>query len=66
MCLGSGTWWGWAWVYHGSGEKVLGSGYVLKVEPHGFADRSVMEWERETEVSNASRVLDRESGIAMY
>ena len=54
------------WVSHGSGEKVLGSGYVLKVEPHGFADRSVMGWERESEVSDASRVLDRESGIAVY
>ena len=32
------------WVSYGSGEKVLGSGYVLKVEPHGFADRSVMGW----------------------
>ena len=54
------------WVSHGSGEKVLGSGYVLKVEPRGFAGRSVMGWGRESEVSDASRVLDRESGIAVY
>ena len=64
MDLGVG--WGWVWVSHGSGEKVLGSGYVLKVEPRGFAGRSVMGWGRESEVSDASRVLDRESGIAMY
>ena len=61
-----GVGWGGVWVSYGSGEKVLGSGYVLKVEPHGFADRSVMGWERESEVSDASRVLDRESGIAVY
>lgn len=39
---------------------------VLKVEPRGFAGRSVMGWGRESEVSDASRVLDRESGIAVY
>lgn len=27
-------------MYCGSGEKVLDSGYILKVEPQGFADRS--------------------------
>ena len=64
MDLGVG--WGWVWVSHGSGEKVLGSGHVLKVEPRGFAGRSVMGWGRESEFSDASRVLDRESGIAVY
>lgn len=38
LCLGSGVGWGWAWVDHERGEKVSDSEYILKVEPHGFAD----------------------------
>lgn len=66
---GVGWGWGWTWVYRASGEKVLDSGYILKVEPQGIADRSDTGWGSKSEVSDASGVLDLsnwENGIAVY
>lgn len=34
-------------VIGGGSEKYLGSGYILKVEPTGFADRKDMEYAKE-------------------
>lgn len=35
----------------GGSEKYMGSGYILKIEPTGFAERKDMEYEKERENS---------------